>query len=521
MNKKNAMNHYMSKQRMVKNKIQNATVYKALRNPAAKKRLAKERDRDIQYNNVLKLSSYLITMRRKDFGNKTKASAHSISEHILRKLTHVHKRNLYKSYHAFYTCQKKFLQLLTNARGTTQVRFKLFKLTGNQKHLTTQMPYYCDEELEFNNIIPVDTTGDAITLPSFSEYPIMTSVGKQKCLAYEPSIGGQWECSYQTCGWGNNKYTSEVASSLETVYESFVKSNTAHIDEITKERNKCCVKTVCKMNGHDQRCYQTVDDKTFANVTGCNSFFLTLRRLQQHFPTLRTIVRLLYRMKQFHERSLFLKNILSSEPARWYKEYMTMVTAKEIEPYPCEANPSSAQFTDPNSTESTYRESVDIFNSHTLDLPVEKCFSCRQFKRRSKCIDVSKCNKLSIVNSSAYQELLRSDNIDIGKVKSDQHLVCHSCHAKLKKNEIPNVCHLNRMEFTEADEKNSSLHEWESMMIPRAHPFQAIYVPRTVAGARKPSSQSHRKAKGMTIHLPIPIEETLENVLKDDGSCQN
>ena len=53
-------------------------------------------------------------------------------------------------------------------------------------------------------------------------------------------------------------------------------------------------------------------------------------------------------------------------------------------------------------------------------------------------------------------------------------------------------------------------------MIPRAHAFQAIYIPQTVSGTRKPSNQCHRKARGLTIHLPIPIEQTLENVLKDD-----
>ena len=139
----------------------------------------------------------------------------------------------------------------------------------------------------------------------------MSSVGKRKCLAYEPTTGGKWDFSYQTCGWGNNTYTTEVVAALVKVYQMFVKSTTAHIHEITQKMCKCSVSTSSGANGHHQTCYTTSDQDTFVNVSGFDTFFLVPRRLQRHFPVVRSVVRLLYRMKRYHEHSLALNNILS------------------------------------------------------------------------------------------------------------------------------------------------------------------------------------------------------------------
>ena len=81
---------------------------------------------------------------------------------------------------------------------------------------------------------------------------------------------------------------------------------------------------------------------------------------------------------------------------------------------------------------------------------------------------------------------------------------------------MPANCVLNRMGVTDTNTTLDKLTEWERLLIPRAHAFQSIYVPRTASGARMPSNQCHRKQKGVTLFLPIPVEETLHNVLKDD-----
>ena len=489
---------------------------KSKRNPAAIKRMAQERSRDQMHKNIGKLAEFLRSLPKSQRPNKSKVSNYSLSEYIIRMLDATHSAQLKKSYHHFYSCQDRVLKLISAAKTAKDTRFRLFRLTGNQKHRTTQMPFDCSETIDNESSVPIDESGQGITNSTYTEYPILSSSGEPNCLAYSSSTVGQWDCSYRTCGWGNNDYTEEVSAKLLQAFERIVECGTNDIHSLVDQMNQCSARTCPERKGHPSSCYECQEDNTFRNISGCDSFFLTLRRIQLHFPTIRTIVRQLYKMKIHHNRALSLKSIIESNPKAWFEEYQVMLKTGEVK-----LNPSSHTTRKGPSTNSAvimnmYRDCKDAFNKRMLDLPVQGCLSCKTFQRKSKCNDIFNCNKLKILNSDIYVKLLRDNGIELDTKKAGLYFVCHPCHAKLKKNVMPPLCYLNRMEVAQTSSKISSLHEWEKLLIPRAHAFQAIYIPRTVSGARKPSNQCHRKARGLTLHLPIPIEETLENVLKDE-----
>ena len=500
------------------------TSCKIPRDKAARVRFAREKHRDISYKRKIDMAKYLLTIPLTDEFDSNKASLHSFADYIVNKLNAVYSASLKQSYHFLYACHRLCTALLHGLDMQSDTKSKFIKLTGDQRHLTTQMPYYCNERLDSCKAIPIDEEGDVISKPSYTEYPILNvnkdssvlGIGNSETAAVAKT-GGYWDCTIPACRWGQNAYTLEVISELESIYGRLIASTTGHIAELVHEMGQCCINDGSSNNGHHLTCHTSISDDTFENISGCSSFFLSLRRLQIHFPKIRTLVRTLYEMKRHHLKAAALKTVLDESPKQMYKQYIMLTKEGNIDRH---HSASSVQTTGPSTDSSVLRkmhaDSINIFTKHHLDLPIFPCQSCQILKSRSQCVDLSMTKKIPILNSQVYIEVLRGRNFSIGDIKKGECLVCNKCHALLRKNEMPPACYKNRMDVTETNSKLKKLTDWERMLIPRAHAFQSIFVPRTVSGARMPSNQCHRKQKGVTLFLPIPVEETLEHVLKDD-----
>ena len=374
------------------------------------------------------------------------------------------------------------------------------------------MPYFCDQQIVSCQTIPIDKSGQIINSHNYADNFKIEDI--EECNNDVPS-GVQWECSPEACGWGNNSYTLDVTAKLEGVYKKLMKSEVATIRELVQEMDTCSINTQSNKNGHHETCYENVSRDSFSNKSGCNTFFLTLRRLQKHFPRIRSIVRELYRMKKSHTEALFLHDLFNQKAESWYNHYRLLVGKGIIQHLASPHDASIGPSTNSDTIVNQFSRSINAFNKQNNDLPTYSCLSCKTYKRRFQCLNIKNI-KMTITNSEKYLELLRDSNIDIRHVALTDHLVCHTCNGKLKKNMMPPLCYMNRMGVTDVRPEIKDLREWESMLTRRGHAFQSIYVSKTVSGSRRPSHLSYKKHKGVTLYLPIPIEETLATVLQDD-----
>ena len=62
----------------------------------------------------------------------------------------------------------------------------------------------------------------------------------------------------------------------------------------------------------------------------------------------------------------------------------------------------------------------------------------------------------------------------------------------------------------------AQLNQYEKVLIQRAKAFQVVTKMKTVAGKRLPPSHMVSKIRGSTIHLPLPLQETLKRLPTPD-----
>ena len=76
------------------------------------------------------------------------------------------------------------------------------------------------------------------------------------------------------------------------------------------------------MAGHSLDCHDKNNLKTFENKTNCQDPLLTLLRLQEHFPQIRTLVRRIYELKAAFKSAEELQFIFEKPVEDIYKVYL-------------------------------------------------------------------------------------------------------------------------------------------------------------------------------------------------------
>ena len=106
--KKSQVRKYKKKLNNTKKRLKQVSqCYARYRDPAARKRIAQEKHRDVTHTNILKLSEYLLKCPKSKGFKRSKSSARALAEFIMQKLNALHKAAIRKCYHAFHVCQKK------------------------------------------------------------------------------------------------------------------------------------------------------------------------------------------------------------------------------------------------------------------------------------------------------------------------------------------------------------------------------------------------------------------------------
>lgn len=115
----------------------------------------------------------------------------------------------------------------------------------------------------------------------------------------------------------------------------------------------------------------------------------------------------------------------------------------------------------------------------------------------------------SVQDLNSLNELPLEYNLD---VQSDNiEFVCNQCKVRINKNQIPPFAFFNSMDFPEIPEEIKCLNSFELSLIKVAKTFQTV-VRLTPLSGRGPAVEHIQALKGMAVHLPLPLEETLKYV---------
>ena len=78
--------------------------------------------------------------------------------------------------------------------------------------------------------------------------------------------GGQWECSSSTCGWGNNSYTEDAMTNLESAFNKLMSGDVKMIHQLVLEMDTCMINNHSTKKGHHRTCYMKLSAKTHLTI---------------------------------------------------------------------------------------------------------------------------------------------------------------------------------------------------------------------------------------------------------------
>ncbi|KAL7290831.1 hypothetical protein TKK_0015569 [Trichogramma kaykai] len=323
-----------------------------------------------------------------------------------------------------------------------------------------------------------------------------------------------------TCNRLCKSIDKDIIKELKHLYEdlSELSFDTAHRYFQTVDFCAAESRNVDK-KGHPEICYM--------NPITCGSKFLYLHVLSFHYPQLRTLKRIIYRIKQIYAQIVKIESSLIEGDYESLK-----IILSESEKILSRVDPSKVNeiSLDENELKNIFQVGIKEYTKIILDTPIIPCVSCeRLFRSKS----VEKAETLS-KREDPSEELLELEferligvplkknvtKIDLlerhcGPNGFDGKYVCTTCRPKVKNNEMPSMCVLNNMAVAEIPIEISNLNEFEKTLIQRAKAFQSILKLDTVMKKNIPHHVKIDKVKGRTFHLPLPIEETLEKICSE------
>ena len=511
--------NYSAKTKIVSSIRKKYAHYRHIKNAYFQKQYARGKEQDNDYKNILKLAKYLKTIMKTP-GQKSKSHRLVQASLIVRKLSAVRADFIRKSIAVFYKIRSFCTDRFVSAESTNDVQSKFSKLTGESCHRSTLSLFYVDHCVPRPSIMIAGENKIFATGDDTIEYPI-SSVCADECLGEgieEPGsnqdrhskTGITWTCN-DLCGWGCKDKTREAIEKLEEFYGSFIDSTPTRIHGLCKTVDQCVFPSNSE-KGHPISCWERLNHNTFKNVSGCPSKLLFLKVLGSHFSKIRTLVTNIYKLKRYHQAESNISAAFNSSSAAVYDEYLRLkkdnVIGESKKDDIC--RPSINEETIVNS----FRQAIKEYEKVLLNLPTTPTICCKLLKPRSQCSDIKLIRKFP--NSTIFSEILRDNNVSLESAKKDTHFTCRLCMKYFSKNEMPPQCYKNNLSVPTNRGSIIDLNYLELLLVKRAHPFQIITMPHTASGKRIPSNQAQRKARGTSIHLPIPIVETLKTVLSDN-----
>lgn len=94
--------------------------------------------------------------------------------------------------------------------------------------------------------------------------------------------------------------------------------------------------------------------------------------------------------------------------------------------------------------------------------------------------------------------------------------ICAFCLGKIRNNLVPPTAAMNKMNSPPVPAVIKNLNNFEKMLIQRIKVFKVVTRMTTVAKRKLPNNQLIQKVVGKTFHLPLPLEKTLNKILKPE-----
>ena len=297
-----------------------------------------------------------------------------------------------------------------------------------------------------------------------------------------------WSCSF-ACKTDNPVLIERYQQFLETVNTCTLKN----IPTLVEKIHKCTIKTSDLKLGHAQSCY--------SDLTLCKAMLIPVLLLSPHFPKVRDIKRLIYKLMHVYQKMLKLDEALNCADLDMCNKIVTEAQEK-ADIY--KRNQTDAIVSD-GDIFSKYKNAFKILKKRVMDTPHHACISCERlcYKR-----SVSEVNKIIKINNPVWKDLIEY----VKKQEIAEQYICNYCKEKFRKGLMPAYCILNNLFASNVPEVISSLNAFEKILIQRAKAFQTVVKMGTVMNRKVPERHMIQKVKGRTFHLPLPIQETLNKL---------
>jgi len=235
----------------------------------------------------------------------------------------------------------------------------------------------------------------------------------------------------------------------------------------------------------------------------CEAMSLSMQLLASHFPNVRYIRHLIYRLKDFYEKVLKLDKALSSTDLNTLNEITLAQEKADIYKY----QQTSIILSDDNII-SKYHNAIKALTKRSIDTPRHICVSCERlcYKRNVSQIKLQAQKDIPICRDlMAYVE----------QRKINPQYICHYCEEKFRNGFMPAYCVLNNLFVNDVSEVISSLNTIEKILIQRVKAFQTVVKMGTVSNKKIPERSKIQKVKGRTFHLSLLLQQTLNKICSD------
>ena len=270
-------------------------------------------------------------------------------------------------------------------------------------------------------------------------------------------------------------------------------------DKAAYRLNKC-------PRNHPSECYLENSD--------CNSEFVLLRKVGVHSFNVRQFYGKLNLVKKAHnflsdlDTSLILKDI---DYIIKLTRYLPVTKSKVLD------NVSrKSSIVNENTVMEQYGDQYSDFLKNIKDLPKFTCISCEVLIKPSEAkVITSRRKKLDNDSFTKLKQYLCSERrASIGKEKVGNKLnkhLCNYCNTKLNNNETPRVSVINDFDAGKCPAEISMLNVFSSLFIKLASSFQT-HLKLGPIHAYVPKNQKMVGVKGNSVQLPIPIQDTIEEL---------
>ncbi|XP_036140365.1 uncharacterized protein LOC118644830 [Monomorium pharaonis] len=345
-------------------------------------------------------------MNKLDIKNKIERRLEA--ERILRSSLYIRNNYIHNMYKILAVLKKKAEVHLTLVTECLTIDDKLHALCGISGHTASSENYFIDstysEQFISSQSLITNVKGQIINI-----LPLVEAQAKKA-----------WLCN-TSC---------KINSFVIDRYKQFLEAiNTCTLKKIPELLRKVCQK--CTVNdltdklGHTQACY--------INPNLCKAMSLSIQLLSPHFPKVRFIKRLIYRMRADYQKLINLEKALNSGDIDILNELIT-VAQNRANMY--KHHQSLTDLSDDDII-SKYSKAFKALTKRSIDTPRYVCVSCERLCYKRNVSEISKVKtQLDIPIWRDLMAHIKNQNIN-------PHYICLYCQRKFRNGLMPAYCVLN------------------------------------------------------------------------------